>query len=65
MVARHESSHVFQRMTGVTVNDSSQSHFYKIDEFLMDKPSSFAHKQMRIFCFSDDQDWGKVSVLSV
>jgi len=38
--------------------DSSQSHFYKITGFLMDKPSSFAHKEMRIFCFSDDQDWG-------
>jgi len=40
--------------TRVTVNDSSQSHFYKISEFLMGKPSSFAHKEMRIFCFSDD-----------
>jgi len=29
--------------------DSSQSHFYKIAEFLMDTPSSFAHKEMRIF----------------
>jgi len=31
----------------------------------MDKPSSFAHKEMRIFCFSDHQDWGKISVLTV
>jgi len=42
--------------------DSSQSHFYKIFEFLMDKPSSFARKDMSIFCFSDDQDWRKFSV---
>jgi len=31
----------------------------------MDKPSSFAHKEMGIFCFSDDQDWEKFSVLIV
>jgi len=31
----------------------------------MDKPSSFAHKEMSIFCFSDDQDWRKLSVLPV
>jgi len=29
----------------------------------MDKPSSFAHKEMRNFCFSDGQDWRKFSVL--
>jgi len=29
--------------------DSSQSHFYKIFEPLMNKPSSFAHKEMSIF----------------
>jgi len=29
----------------------------------MDKPSSFAHKEISIFCFSDDQDWRKFSVL--
>ena len=29
--------------------NSSQSHFYKISEFLMDKPSSFVHKEMSIF----------------
>jgi len=45
--------------------DSSQSHFDKISEFLMDKPSSLAHKEMRIFCFSDDQDWGKFYVLTL
>jgi len=45
--------------------DASQSHFYKISEFLMDKSTSFAHKEMSIFCFSDDQDWRKFSVLSV
>jgi len=28
----------------------------------MDKPSSFAHKEMSTFCFSDDQDWWKCSV---
>jgi len=31
----------------------------------MYKPSSFAHKEMRIVCFSDDQDWRKFSVLPV
>ena len=45
--------------------DSSQSHFYKISEFLMHKPASFAHKEMSIFCFSDDQDRRKFSVLPV
>jgi len=30
--------------------DSSQIHFYNISELLMDKPSSFAHKEMSIFC---------------
>jgi len=43
--------------------DSSQSHFYKISERLMDKPCLFAHKEMSIFCFSDDQGWWKFSVL--
>jgi len=45
--------------------DSSQSLFYKISEPLMDKPGSFAHKEMSIFCFSDDQDYRKFSVLPV
>jgi len=36
--------------------DSDQSHFYKISELLMDKPSSFAHKEIRIFCCRDDQN---------
>jgi len=31
----------------------------------MDKPSSFAHKVVRIFCFSGDQNWHKFSVLPV
>jgi len=31
----------------------------------MDKPSSFANKEMSIFCFSDDQDWCKFIVLTV
>jgi len=45
--------------------DLSQSHFYKISEFLMDKPSSFVHEEMSTFCFSDDQDWWKLFVLTV
>jgi len=45
--------------------DSSQSHFYKISEFLMDKSDWFAQKEMSIFCFSDNQDWRKFSVLPV
>jgi len=36
--------------------DSTQSQFYKISEFLIGKPTSFAYKDMSIFCFSDDQD---------
>jgi len=39
--------------------------FYNIFEFLMEKPSSFAHKEMSILCFSDDQNWRKFSVLPV
>jgi len=31
----------------------------------MEKPSSFTHKEMNFFCFSDDQEWGKFSVLPV
>jgi len=31
----------------------------------MDKPSSFAHKEMSSFCFNDDKDWRKFSVLPV
>jgi len=51
MVSRLES--IFYRMTQLesqsrTLN-SSQSHFYKISEFLMDKSSSIAHKEMSIF----------------
>jgi len=69
MVTLLDSSHLFYRMTRLEsqslTRDSSQRHFYKISEFLKDKPSSFAHKEMRIFCFSDDQDWGKFFVLTV
>ena len=57
MVTRLES----QSMT----RNSSQSHFYKILEFLIDKPSSCALKEMSIFCFSDAQVWRKFSVLPV
>jgi len=45
--------------------DASQNHLYKISEPRMDKSSSLAHKEMSIFCFSDDQDWRKFSVLTV
>jgi len=31
----------------------------------MEKPSSFAYKEMSILYFSDDQDWRKFSVLPV
>jgi len=31
----------------------------------MDKPSSFAHKEISILCFSDDRDWLKFSILPV
>jgi len=45
--------------------DTIQSHFHKTSEFLMDKPTSFALKEMSSFCFSDDQDWLKFSALPV
>jgi len=45
--------------------DSSQSHFYKTSELLIDKLTSFAHIEMSTFCFSGDQDWRKFCVLSV
>jgi len=45
--------------------NTSQSHFYKIFEPLINKPSSFAHKEMKIFCFSNYQDWGKFSVFAL
>jgi len=31
----------------------------------MDKPSSFAHKEISLFYFHDNQDWWKFSVLPV
>jgi len=31
----------------------------------MNKPSSFARKEMSIFCFSDDKYWHKFSALTV
>jgi len=31
----------------------------------MDKLSSYANKEMSSFCFSDDQDWRKCSLLPV
>jgi len=64
-----DSSHVFHKMTRLesqsVTRDSSQSHFHNIFEFLMDKSGSFAHKEMRILCFSDGQHWRKFSVLLV
>jgi len=60
MVNRLDSSHVFHRMTRLEsqsmTRDSSQSHFHKISEFLIDKPTSYALKEMCIFCFNDDQN---------
>jgi len=51
--------------TPVTINYSSQTHFHKISKHLTDKPSSFAQKELRFLCFSDDQYWRKFSVLTV
>jgi len=48
-----------------TTPDSSQSHFYKISEPLNHTPNSFAHKEVGIFCFSDDQDLHRLSVMPV
>jgi len=59
----------FCRMTRLEsqsmARDSSRRHFYKISDALMDKSRSFAHKEMSIFCFRDDQDWHKFFVLAV
>ena len=58
--------HTWTRLESQSITgDSRQSHFYKISEFLMDKPTSFAHKEMSIFSFSDNRDWRKFSVLPV
>jgi len=60
------STHVFSQndATRVTINDSSQSHFCKISEPLVDKPSMFAYKEMIIFWSSNDLNWCKISVLA-
>jgi len=65
MVTRLESRFSENDSTRVTVNDSSQSHFYNIFEFLVDKPNSFVHKEMSILYVSDEQDLRKFSVLPV
>jgi len=47
-----DSSHVFHRMTRPDSSHNEwleSSNFYKISETLMDKPSSFAHKETSIF----------------
>jgi len=69
IVTQIDSSRVFHRMTRLEsqsmIRDSSQSHSHKISEFLMDKPSSFAIKEISNFCISDDEDWRKFSALPV
>jgi len=65
MVTQLKSRFSQNDSTRVTVVDSSQSHFCNIFEILMNKSSSFAHKEMNILYFSDDQDWRKFSVLPV
>jgi len=49
-------------VTRLESQSMSQSPFYEISEFLMDNSRSFAHKEISIFCFSDDQSWRKFSV---
>jgi len=62
-----DSSHAFHRMTRLEsqsmTRDSSQSYFCKIFEPLMDK-RCFRTKKWA-FCFGDDQDWRKFSILTV
>jgi len=57
---RLESRFLHNDSTGLEsqsmTRDSHQSHFFKISDCLMDKPSSFAHKEISISCFSDYQD---------
>jgi len=68
MVTRLVSSHVFYIITRLEsqsmTRDSSQSHFCKISEPLIDKPSLFACKEMIIFWSSNDQNWCKFCVLT-
>jgi len=63
-VTRLESRFPQNDSTRVTVNDSrlESESILQISEFLIDKPTSCALKEMSIFCFSDDQDWRKLSV---
>ena len=53
IVTRIDSSHVFYKMTRLEsqsmARDSSQSHFCKISEPLIDKPSLFAYQEIIIF----------------
>jgi len=44
--SQHDSTRLHSQSV---TRDSSQSHFYKITEPLVDKPSSFAHKKLSIF----------------
>jgi len=47
--------------TRFTINDSiaysNQSHFYKILKHFIDKPSSFAQKEMSLLYFRNDQGY--------
>ena len=57
-----DSSHVFSKIDWNRFeSQSSQNYFFKISEFLMDKPATFPHKELNIFWLSDDQDWWKFS----
>ena len=58
-----DSSHV--EKNGNSTRSESESFFCKISAPRMDKPRSFAHKEISIFCFCDDQNWCKISVLTV
>jgi len=61
IVTRIDSSHVFYKMTRLEsqsmARDSSQSHFCKISEPLIDKPSLFAYQEIIIFLV---QEWSKL-----
>jgi len=67
MVTWLESRFSQNDSTRVTINNSRlESESFLQNLWVPDgQPSSFTHKEMSIFCCSDDQDWRKFYVLPV
>jgi len=64
---RLDSSHVknSNRITISTLRLESESFLQNLCEPMMGKASSFAYKEISIFCFSDVQNWWKFPLLTV